>query len=82
MNLSERDRAVNWHPYTQMKTAHDIIPIVRGEGIYLFDDKGNKYMDAVSSWWVTLHGHAHPHIARLFSQDLHTNPLYSSPKIS
>ncbi|WP_066435983.1 adenosylmethionine--8-amino-7-oxononanoate transaminase [Chryseobacterium sp. CCH4-E10] len=72
MNLSERDRAVNWHPYTQMKTAHDIIPIVRGEGIYLFDDKGNKYMDAVSSWWVTLHGHAHPHIAKRVSEQLHT----------
>lgn len=72
MNLSERDRAVNWHPYTQMKTAHDIIPIVRGEGIYLFDDKGNKYIDAVSSWWVTLHGHAHPHIAKRVSEQLHT----------
>lgn len=72
MNLSERDRAVNWHPYTQMKTADDIIPIVRGEGVYLFDDKGNKYIDAVSSWWVTLHGHAHPYIAKKVSDQLHT----------
>lgn len=72
MNLSERDRAVNWHPYTQMKTADDIIPIVKGEGIYLFDDKGNKYIDAVSSWWVTLHGHAHPYIAQRVSEQLHT----------
>lgn len=72
MNLSERDKAVNWHPYTQMKTAGDIIPIVRGEGVYLFDDQGNKYVDAVSSWWVTLHGHAHPHIAKKVSEQLHT----------
>lgn len=72
MNLSERDRAVNWHPYTQMKNADDIIPIVKGEGIYLFDDKGNKYIDAVSSWWVTLHGHAHPYIAKRVSEQLHT----------
>ncbi|MBD3906278.1 adenosylmethionine--8-amino-7-oxononanoate transaminase [Chryseobacterium sp. Ch-15] len=72
MNLQERDRVVNWHPYTQMKTADDAIPIVKGKGIYLFDDKGNKYIDAVSSWWVTLHGHAHPYIAQRVSEQLHT----------
>lgn len=72
MNLSERDNAVNWHPYTQMKRANDIIPIVKGEGIYLFDEKGNKYIDAVSSWWVTLHGHAHPYIAQRVSEQLNT----------
>ncbi|NML57267.1 adenosylmethionine--8-amino-7-oxononanoate transaminase [Chryseobacterium cheonjiense] len=72
MNLSERDKAVNWHPYTQMKTADDIIPIVRGKGIYLFDDQGKQYIDAVSSWWVTLHGHAHPYIAERVSEQLHT----------
>lgn len=71
MNLSERDKAVNWHPYTQMKTADDIIPIVRGKGIYLFDDHGKQYIDAVSSWWVTLHGHAHPYIAERVSEQLH-----------
>ncbi|MFY7815110.1 MAG: adenosylmethionine--8-amino-7-oxononanoate transaminase, partial [Chryseobacterium taeanense] len=72
MNLSKRDKAVNWHPYTQMKTANDIIPIVRGKGIYLFDDEGKQYIDAVSSWWVTLHGHAHPYIAKRVSDQLHT----------
>lgn len=72
MNLQERDRAVNWHPYTQMKTADDAIPIVKGKGVYLFDDKGNKYIDAVSSWWVTLHGHAHPYIAQRVSEQLNT----------
>ncbi len=72
MNLSERDRAVNWHPYTQMKTADPVIPIVKGQGIYLFDEAGKSYIDAVSSWWVTLHGHAHPYIARRVSEQLHT----------
>lgn len=72
MNLQERDRAVNWHPYTQMKTADDIIPIIKGKGVYLFDDKGNRYIDAVSSWWVTLHGHAHPYIAKRVSEQLNT----------
>ncbi len=72
MNLQERDRAVNWHPYTQMKTAGTAVPIVRGKGVYLYDDDGNKYIDAVSSWWVTLHGHAHPYIAEKVSEQLHT----------
>lgn len=72
MDLQERDRAVNWHPYTQMKTADDIIPIIKGKGVYLFDDKGNRYIDAVSSWWVTLHGHAHPYIAKRVSEQLNT----------
>ncbi|WP_294298502.1 adenosylmethionine--8-amino-7-oxononanoate transaminase [uncultured Chryseobacterium sp.] len=72
MNLSQRDRAVNWHPYTQMKTAEDAIAIIKGRGIYLFDDAGKQYIDAVSSWWVTLHGHAHPYIAQKVSEQLYT----------
>lgn len=63
MTLSERDKASIWHPYTQMQTADLPIAIVKGEGVHLFDDKGNKYIDAVSSWWVNIHGHAHPYIA-------------------
>lgn len=72
MNLQERDRAVNWHPYTQMKTAEDAIPIVKGSGIYLCDESGKKYIDAVASWWVTLHGHANLYIAQRVSEQLNT----------
>lgn len=72
MDLQKRDREVNWHPYTQMKTTDGAIPIVKGKGVYLFDDKGKAYIDAVSSWWVTLHGHAHPYIAQRVSEQLHT----------
>lgn len=69
--LIQRDQRVNWHPYTQMK--HDVsIPIVRGEGSYLFDANGKRYIDAVSSWWVTLHGHAHPSITQRVSEQLAT----------
>ncbi len=71
-NLIERDYAVNWHPYTQMKTAQNIIPIVRGEGSYLYDANGKRYIDAVSSWWVTLHGHSHPYIAQKLTEQLTT----------
>ena len=72
MNLSERDNQVIWHPYTQMKNALPNLPIVRGEGVYLFDEQGKKYIDAVSSWWVNIHGHAHPHIAGKVAEQLKT----------
>ncbi|REC78429.1 adenosylmethionine--8-amino-7-oxononanoate transaminase [Chryseobacterium elymi] len=71
-SLQSRDKAVNWHPYTQMKTAGDAVPIVKGKGVYLYDDEGKKYIDAVSSWWVTLHGHAHPYIAERVFEQLNT----------
>lgn len=62
-NLSERDAQVIWHPFTQIKTAALPIAIVRGEGARLYDEAGNEYIDAIASWWMNLHGHAHPHIA-------------------
>jgi len=70
MNLTDRDLKVIWHPYTQMKTALPPIPIVSGEGACLFDENGKKYIDAVSSWWVNIHGHAHPYIAQKVSEQL------------
>lgn len=72
MSLVQRDEKVIWHPYTQMKNALPHIPVVRGEGVYLFDENGKKYIDAVSSWWVNIHGHAHPHIAAMVSAQLNT----------
>ncbi|AMM52490.1 adenosylmethionine-8-amino-7-oxononanoate aminotransferase [Rufibacter sp. DG15C] len=71
-NLSERDVLVNWHPYTQMHTAAPPIGITRGEGTLLFSEDGHTFIDAVSSWWVNIHGHAHPHIAEKVSEQLRT----------
>ena len=70
--LAERDQAVIWHPYTQMHRAALPIPIVRGEGVYLIAENGRKYIDAVSSWWVNNHGHAHPYIAEKVAEQLRT----------
>ncbi|MEL7221325.1 MAG: adenosylmethionine--8-amino-7-oxononanoate transaminase [Bacteroidota bacterium] len=70
--LSERDQQVIWHPYTQMKTADQPLPIVRGKGAELFTEDGTKYIDAVASWWVNLHGHAHPYIAEKINEQLLT----------
>ncbi|TKC58448.1 adenosylmethionine--8-amino-7-oxononanoate transaminase [Pedobacter hiemivivus] len=72
MSLVARDAQVIWHPYTQMKNPLPHIPIVRGEGVYLFDETGKKYIDAVSSWWVNIHGHAHPYIAAKVAEQLNT----------
>lgn len=71
-SLAERDQAVIWHPYTQMQTAAAPIPIVRGEGVYLIAEDGTRYIDAVSSWWVNIHGHAHPYIAGKVTEQLRT----------
>jgi adenosylmethionine---8-amino-7-oxononanoate aminotransferase len=72
MSLPNRDAAVLWHPFTQMQTAPLPIPIVRGEGSVLFDVDGRAYLDMISSWWVNLHGHAHPYIAERVSEQLRT----------
>jgi adenosylmethionine-8-amino-7-oxononanoate aminotransferase len=69
--LTERDRQVIWHPYTQHKGYLPPIPILKGKDSLLFDDSGNAYIDAISSWWVNIHGHSHPYIAeKLYRQAL------------
>jgi len=62
--LVRRSLAAVWHPCTQMKH-HETwppIPVARGEGPWLIDPDGKRYLDAVSSWWVNLFGHANPRI--------------------
>ena len=68
--LRERDREVLWHPYTPMKIWPEAIAVTRGEGVYLYGEDGKKYLDAISSWWVNLHGHSHPYIAEKVSEQL------------
>ena len=67
----QRDLAVLWHPCTQMKDHENlpIIPIKSGQGVYLEDFAGKRYLDAISSWWVNIFGHANPRInARIKAQ--------------
>lgn len=59
LNLVDRDRACLWHPYTQMQTAPPPLPVVRGEGVWLYTEDGRKILDGISSWWVNIHGHSH-----------------------
>jgi adenosylmethionine-8-amino-7-oxononanoate aminotransferase len=57
-----------WHPFTQEALDPQPLPIERGEGIYLYTRDGRKLIDAISSWWVNLHGHAHPLIAEAIAE--------------
>jgi adenosylmethionine-8-amino-7-oxononanoate aminotransferase len=57
------DRRHVWHPFTQAATAPAPIPIRSARGAHLIAADGRDYLDLISSWWVTLHGHAHPAIA-------------------
>lgn len=62
--LQEKDLKYIWHPCSQMKDYEDFPPIVikKGEGVFLQDVDGKKYLDAVSSWWVNLFGHSNKRI--------------------
>lgn len=71
MDWSHRDKSAVWHPFTHQWKDQLNINILRGEGAYIYDDQGNSYIDAVSSWWVNLHGHAHPHIIQKLKDQLH-----------
>jgi adenosylmethionine-8-amino-7-oxononanoate aminotransferase len=73
MNLSNPnwlrdDEQFVWHPYTQMQLVPRSVGVVRGEGPYLYLADGRRIFDGISSWWVTLHGHAHPKIARAIAE--------------
>jgi adenosylmethionine-8-amino-7-oxononanoate aminotransferase len=63
-DFAQRDLAVLWHPCTQMHDHESLpmIPIKKGQGVWLEDFDGNRYLDAISSWWVNLFGHANPSI--------------------
>lgn len=70
-NLAERDRKCIWHPFKQMQTDPYSIPIVKAEGVYLYTENGERYIDGISSWWINLHGHSHPYIVEKISKQLH-----------
>ena len=72
MNLSERDKLYNWHPYTQHKTATHFPAIVEGKDALLWDENGKEYIDAIASWWVNPYGHSNKIIADAIYEQLTT----------
>ncbi len=82
--LERWDKEHFWHPFTQMKVyrEEDNLIFERGEGVYLWDIHGNRYIDAISSLWCNVHGHNHPKLNRALEEQLrkvaHTTTLGSS----
>src|SRR4051812_41089462 len=58
------DRPPIWHPFTQHGLNVPAIPIARAKGVKLYTEDGRAIIDAISSWWVNLHGHGNPRIAQ------------------
>src|ERR1700709_2171538 len=75
-DLIARDLAAIWHPCTQMRDHAGpdanipMIPIARGEGAWLIGHDGRRYLDAISSWWTNIFGHANPRIAGAIKRQL------------
>jgi adenosylmethionine-8-amino-7-oxononanoate aminotransferase len=68
-DIAQLDRQVMWHPFTQMAD-WEPLTIVSGDGSYLLDSEGRRYLDGVSSLWCNLHGHRHPRLDRALREQL------------
>jgi adenosylmethionine---8-amino-7-oxononanoate aminotransferase len=62
--LVQRDEKSVWHPFTKQYNRASPIAIVKAKDTILYDENSNAYIDAISSWWVTIHGHANEYIAK------------------
>ena len=67
-DLAALDRRHVWHPFTQSGTAPAPVVIAGGDGAWLIGTDGKRYLDLVSSWWVNIHGHAHPRVAAAIAE--------------
>ena len=61
-----------WHPFTQMKTAAPPLHVVKAKDCTLYTDDGEEYIDAISSWWVNIHGHCNETIANAIAEQAKT----------
>jgi adenosylmethionine-8-amino-7-oxononanoate aminotransferase len=68
--LTGRDQDSIWHPFTQHGLGRPLLPITGAEGAILRDETGREYLDMISSWWVNLHGHGRPELARAVSEQV------------
>jgi len=65
-DLVSKDAKYIWHPFNHKGT--EIVPILKAEGAYLYGENGKRYIDGFSSWWVNMHGHCHPYIAKKIAE--------------
>jgi adenosylmethionine-8-amino-7-oxononanoate aminotransferase len=69
-SLAARDAAAIWHPFTQHGLGRPLLPITGAGGALLRDETGRDYLDMISSWWVNLHGHGRPELAKAVSEQI------------
>lgn len=69
-SLTERDTATIWHPFTQHGLGRPLLPITGAGGAILRDEMGRDYLDMISSWWVNIHGHGRPELAKAVSEQV------------
>lgn len=72
MNWTIKDKENIWHPFTPLQGVENPLVVNKAKGVYLYTDDGRKIIDAVSSWWVNLHGHSHPKIAEAIARQANT----------
>ncbi|MGJ8743883.1 adenosylmethionine--8-amino-7-oxononanoate transaminase [Polaribacter sp.] len=70
MTLQERDKKHIWHPLTQHKLHPETIGITHAKGCILTDENGNKYIDAIASWYTNMYGHCNPYITSVVSKQM------------
>jgi len=68
--LTDRDRDAIWHPFTQHGLGRALLPVAGASGTILRDESGREYLDMISSWWVNLHGHGRPELAKAVSDQV------------
>lgn len=70
MTLQERDKKHLWHPLTQHKLHPDHLAITRADGVMLYDENGNSYIDGIASWYTCMYGHCNPYIIKNITEQL------------
>ncbi len=70
MSLNSRDQKHLWHPLTQHKATKDHLGIVSAKGVYLYDEKGNGYIDAISSWYTCVYGHCNSQVVKKVTEQV------------
>ncbi|MCE9543274.1 MAG: adenosylmethionine--8-amino-7-oxononanoate transaminase [Verrucomicrobia bacterium] len=69
-NLLSRDKDAVWHPFTQHGLGRQLLPVAGGRGAVIRDVEGREYLDMISSWWVNLHGHGRPELAKAVADQI------------
>ena len=64
MTISEKDSAYVWHPFSPLKGGWENLPVLSAKDCTLHLEDGREILDAISSWWVTVHGHSNERMAK------------------